>query len=84
MLGVFSRYLAGWILDGYPTTVTQAQALEEVVGGAGALDAALRHGYADQAHFSREARALFERPPAALKAHTQRPGDDADWLLRRS
>lgn len=53
-------------------------------GNAGALDAALRHGYADQAHFSREARALFERPPAALKAHTQRPGDDADWLLRRS
>ena len=32
-------------------------------GNAGALDAALRHGYADQAHFSREARALFERPP---------------------
>lgn len=53
-------------------------------GNAGALDAALRHGYADQAHFSREARALFERPPVALKAHTQRPGDDADWLLRRS
>jgi AraC-like DNA-binding protein len=52
-------------------------------GGAGALEAALRHGYADQAHFSREARALFERPPVALKAHTQRPGDDADWLLRR-
>ena len=53
-------------------------------GDAGALDAALRHGYADQAHFSREARSLFERPPAALKAHTQQPGDDADWLLRRS
>ena len=53
-------------------------------GNAGALDAALRHGYADQAHFSREARALFEKPPAALKAHTRRPGDDADWLLRRS
>ena len=53
-------------------------------GNAGALDAALRHGYADQAHFSREARALFEKPPAALKAHTQQPGDDADWLLRRS
>ena len=53
-------------------------------GNAGALDAALRHGYADQAHFSREARSLFERPPAALKAHTQQPGDDADWLLRRS
>ena len=53
-------------------------------GDAGALDAALLHGYADQAHFSREARSLFERPPAALKAHTQRPGDDADWLLRRS
>ena len=53
-------------------------------GDAGALDAALLHGYADQAHFSREARSLFERPPAALKAHTQQPGDDADWLLRRS
>ena len=53
-------------------------------GNARALDAALRHGYADQAHFSREARAWFERPPAALKAHTQWPGDDADWLLRRS
>ena len=51
-------------------------------GNAGALEAALRHGYADQAHFSREARMLFERPPVALKAHTQRPDDDADWLLR--
>ena len=52
--------------------------------GAGALDAALRHGYADQAHFSREARALYQRPPAALRTHVQQPRDDADWLLRRS
>lgn len=51
---------------------------------AGALDAALGQGYADQAHFSREARALYQRPPAALKHHVLQPQDDADWLLRRS
>lgn len=51
---------------------------------ASALDAALHHGYADQAHFSREARALYERPPAALKVHTLWPATDADWMLRRN
>ena len=50
------------------------------------LDAALDSGYADQAHFSREARSLFEKPPAALRQHMH--GDaaqakDADWMLRR-
>lgn len=51
--------------------------------GASVVDAALRHGYADQAHFSREARTLYERSPAALRTHAQQPADDADWLLRR-
>lgn len=53
-------------------------------GDADALDAALRHGYADQAHFSREARILYERPPTALKQHVLQPQHDADWLLRRT
>lgn len=51
--------------------------------GASVIDAALRHGYADQAHFSREARTLYERPPAALRSHVRREAPDADWLLRR-
>lgn len=49
---------------------------------ASALEAALLTGYADQAHFSREARALYERPPTALRQHARRKAQDADWLLR--
>ncbi|GAB2485162.1 hypothetical protein GCM10027082_40190 [Comamonas humi] len=51
-----------------------------------ALDAALGNGYADQAHFCREARALFERPPALLRQHmhgSAAQAADAHWLLRR-
>lgn len=50
---------------------------------ASVLEAALAHGYADQAHFSREARMLFERAPSALRSHVHREQPDADWLLRR-
>lgn len=53
---------------------------------ASALEAALDSGYADQAHFSREARTLFERPPAALREHmhgSAAHAADAHWLLRR-
>ena len=50
------------------------------------LDAALDSGYTDQAHFSREARSLYEKPPAALRQHmhgSAAQAADADWLLRR-
>lgn len=50
---------------------------------ASVIDAALHHGYADQAHFSREARTLYEKPPAALRQHMKKDALDEDWLLRR-
>ena len=46
------------------------------------LEAALDSGYADQAHFSRDTRAIFERPPAALHTRIRAEQPDADWMLR--
>lgn len=53
---------------------------------ASTLEAALDSGYADQAHFSREARTLFEQPPSTLREHmlgSAAHAADAHWLLRR-
>lgn len=47
------------------------------------LDVASCLGYADQSHFTKEARAVFGRPPGALKHHVLYEHSDADWLLRR-
>lgn len=52
--------------------------------GASAADVALAHGFADQAHFTREARALYGAPPAELvkRLRCSAADGDGDWLLR--
>lgn len=46
-------------------------------------DVASCQGYADQSHFTKETRAVFDKPPGALKHHVLCEHSDADWLLRR-
>lgn len=52
--------------------------------GASVVDAAMASGFSDQAHFSRESRSVFERPPASLRNHLLSEREDADWMLRRA
>lgn len=40
------------------------------------------HGYADQAHFVREARALYGAPPGELLRRLRHGTADGAWLLR--
>ncbi len=52
---------------------------------AGCAQAACAHGYADQAHFTREARAFYGHGPARLlgRLRARSPEESAeDWLLR--
>lgn len=51
----------------------------------GCAEAAQAHGYTDQSHFTREARAVYRYSPVRLlkRLRTSRPEDDeGDWLLR--
>ncbi|MBQ0961283.1 helix-turn-helix domain-containing protein [Ideonella sp. 4Y11] len=51
-------------------------------GHAVAAEAAAEHGFADQAHFSREVKATFAHSPAALQRRLASDDGDEDWLLR--
>lgn len=51
-------------------------------GGSSVAEVALAHGFADQAHFTREARALYGAPPAELVKRLRHHPADGDWLLR--
>jgi AraC-like DNA-binding protein len=51
-------------------------------GRAQGAQAAAEHGFADQAHFSREVKAAFHHPPTALQRHLASADGDEDWLLR--
>lgn len=45
-------------------------------------DVAADHGYADQAHFTREVRRAYGRSPARLLRDVRDAGKPGDWLLR--
>ncbi|MBQ0945379.1 helix-turn-helix domain-containing protein [Ideonella sp. 4Y16] len=51
-------------------------------GHAPAAEAAAEHGFADQAHFSREVKAAFAHSPVALQRRLDSADGDEDWLLR--
>ncbi len=51
-------------------------------GDGGAAEVAVAHGFADQAHFTRAARAAYGAAPAELVRRLRAPGGDEDWLLR--
>lgn len=51
-------------------------------GRATRVDAANAHGYADQPHFSREVRTVYQRSSGELMRGLKDPDADGDWLLR--
>lgn len=51
-------------------------------GGASLAEVAAAHGYADQAHFTREVRAFYGVPPAAMMRRIDQAAQPGDWLLR--
>lgn len=78
-----TQALTGW----RATEVERLLRLERALlalrdGPHGAAQVAAAAGYADQAHFSREARALYGAPPAELVRRLRQPTQDGEWLLR--
>lgn len=51
-------------------------------GGANGAQVAAAHGFADQAHFSREVRRAYGRSPGQLLREVAQPAREEDWLLR--
>jgi AraC-like DNA-binding protein len=47
-----------------------------------AADTAAAHGYADQPHFNREAKAAYQHSPGELLRRIDRDDSDGNWLLR--
>lgn len=51
-------------------------------GRASRVEAAVRHGYADQPHFTREVRTFYQRSSGELLRRLNEPHADGDWPLR--
>ncbi|MCK6433845.1 MAG: AraC family transcriptional regulator [Burkholderiaceae bacterium] len=59
------------------------RALIDLRDNGGSLAAvAASHGYADQAHFTRDVKAFFGQPPATMLRRLGEPPSAGDWLLR--
>jgi AraC-like DNA-binding protein len=51
-------------------------------GRASCAEAAHDHGYVDQSHFTREARAVYQQSPGRLLQQVRAGDADPDWLMR--